>query len=263
MKKTRIAILAIAASLVCAAVVLAAQVNVYTVTASTSPTKSGTKKHPKPVKLNFNYTVGEKSGQRPALIDKYSIGFGGMAVNTAVTKGCTADRINQGIAQGIEPEQSCPKGSQVGSGKVENRAGQTTDPTSQPDALKCHLDLKIYNSGKNHAALYLKGNPTNPSGPCPLAVDQAIDATFVKKNGGTALEFSVDQTLQHPAAGIDNAVVQVQSSINKVTGKVKGVKHGFFETVGDCKNNKRPVNVTFHQVDGTSQTVNGSAKCTK
>jgi hypothetical protein len=260
LRKLRIVTLAIAGLLVFTALAFAVQTNSYTVNASTSPTSAGSKSKPVPVQVKFGYTVAETSGKRPALINKYDINFAGLQVNTGFFPACSAAKIDQN-----QTDTACPKGSLMGTGNVENRAGATADETNQPDTLKCHLDLKVYNAGKGHAALYLKGGPNDPRGAdksCPLDVNKAIDATFVKRATGTSLVFNVDQTLLHPAAGIDNAVVQVNSTIRKAIKKVKGVKRGFFESAGKCRNGKSGIKVTFRQVDGSKQTVSTTSKCT-
>lgn len=256
----KIITLAIAGLLAFAAVALAVQENSYTVDGATSPTSAGSKKKPVPVQVKFGYTVAEKSGKRPALIKQYSINFAGLQVNGSLFKGCSAAKIDQD-----QTDANCPKGSLMGQGNVENNAGQTANEADKPDALKCHLDLKFYNAGKNKATLYLKGGPSDPRGPaksCPLDVNKAIDATFVKRATGTSLVFDVDETLLHPAPGIDNAVVQVNSTIRKATKKVKGKTRGFFESAGKCRNGKSGIKVTFRQVDGSKQTVSTTGKCT-
>jgi hypothetical protein len=253
LRKLRIITLTALGIFALSAVAFAAQVNTYTVSAALSPTKAGTKKKPVAVKLDFNYTVGEQSGQRPALINKYDINFGGGQVNTNIIPGCSAASI-----KAAQSDASCPKGSLVGTGNVENLAGPSSDP-SPGSQLKCHLDLKIYNSRNNHAALYLHGAPPT----CPIAVDDAIDAQYVKKNGGTSLIFTVPDTLLHPSIStFDNSVVQVKSTINKITGKLKGKKRGYFESAGGCVKGKRKIQVVFTQPDGTSATVKNTAKCT-
>ncbi|MFL5846739.1 MAG: hypothetical protein ACJ762_18810 [Solirubrobacteraceae bacterium] len=260
MRKLRIVCLAVAGIMVFTAIALAAQENTYTVSGGVKPTKIGTKKKPTPVSLDFDYTVGEKSGKRPALIDQYDIFFENGQVNTKYFPVCSAAKIDQD-----QTDANCPKGSLMGQGNVENNAGQTANEADKPDALKCHLDLKIYNAGNQHAALYLKGGPADPRGPaksCPLDVNKAIDATFVKRATGTSLVFDVDETLLHPAPGIDNAVVQVNSTIRKATKKVKGKTRGFFESAGKCRNGKSGIKVTFRQVDGSKQTVSTTGKCT-
>jgi hypothetical protein len=260
LRKLRIITLALAGLLATAAIALAAgQENTYTVTGAVTPAKAGTKAKPTPATVSFGYTVGEKNGNRPALIDQYDINFAGLQENSTAFPACTAAKIDAD-----QSDVNCPKGSLMGTGNVENQTGSTSDTTQH--SITCHLDLKFYNSGKHHAALYLHGAPNaaDPAKSCPLAIDKAIDAKFVKKNGGNSIVFKVDNTLLHPITGFDNAVVKVTSKINptRKTVKIKGKKHSFFESVGGCKNKKRAVSVTFHQVDGTSAKAKTSSKCT-
>jgi hypothetical protein len=241
LRKLRIITLAIAGLLAFTAIAFAVQENTYTVTGTVSPKKSGTKKKPAPVGLKFGYTVAEKSGKRPALVKKYDINFAGLQVNTAFFKSCSQAKIDQD-----QTDANCPKGSLMGTGNVENQAGSTTDETA--NTLTCHLDLKLYNAGKNKAAIYLKGGPNDPRGAaksCPLEVNKAIDASFVRTAKGTSLQFSVDETLLHPAPGFDNSVVFVESTVRKATVKKNGKTRGWFESVGGCKNKKRAITVTF------------------
>ena len=255
MRKLRIIAVAVVGVLAMAAVAFGSSNNLYTVSASLSPTKAGTAKKPVPVQLSFGYTVASKTaGNRPDLINKYDINFGGGQVNTNIIPGCSAATITNN-----QSDASCPKGSLVGTGNVENLAGPSSDP-SPGSQLKCHLDLKIYNSRKNHAALYLHGAPPT----CPLALDTAIDAKYVKKGGGTSLIFTVPDTLLHPSLPtFDNSVVQVKSVIKKITKKVKGKTRGYFESAGGCVKGKRKVKVTFGTPSGASDTVTNTAKCTK
>jgi hypothetical protein len=245
LRKLRIIVLAVAGLMVFATVALALQENSYTVSGSVSPTKSGTKAAPKAVSLNFGYTVGEKSDQRPALIKKYDINFAGIQVNTNLFKGCSAAKIDA-----AQSDSSCPSGSLMGTGSVENATGSTANPADK--SLSCHLDLKLYNSRNNKAAIYLHGEQSSdPAKNCPLAIDKAIDANFVRTSKGTSLQFSVDETLLHPAPGFDNAVVLVKSTVRKATVKKAGKTRGWFETVGGCKSKKRPITVTFTPQNGT------------
>ena len=246
-------IVALVATLVFAAVALAD--NTYTVTSTVSPAKAGTKKKPVPVSLGFNYTVGSSTGGRPSLIDQYTIGFGGIRSNGKYFPACPASKINNASPSS---DASCPSGSLVGTGTVNNVAGATANPndTSQ----KCLLALKVYNGGAGKAALYLKGGPPT----CPIAVSQAIDASYVSgPDGGTALQFSVQGALLHPLPGFDNSVVSVQSTIKKLTVKKKGKTYGYYEASGGCNAGKRTVQVLFHTVAGQSSTVKTTAKCAK
>jgi hypothetical protein len=248
LRKLRITTLAVVGLMAFATVAFALQENTYVVTGAVSPKDSGTKKRPKPVSLNFGYTVNEKSGKRPALIKKYSIHFAGLQVNTNFFKGCSAAKIDA-----AQSDAGCPKGSLMGTGSVENATGSTSDETDRK--LSCHLTLKLYNSRNNKAAIYLHGeqNP-DPAKNCPLAVDKAIDANFVRNTTGTALQFTVDEFLLHPAPGFDNAVVLVKSTVRKATTTVKGRTRGWFESWGRCVNKKRAITVTFTPANGTPAT---------
>ena len=169
-KVTAMAVAAIAA-LVVAAVAYGAQVNTYTVTGKTSPTASGSKKKPVPISLDFDYTVGEQSGQRPSPVKRYTIGFYGVKSNGGLFPKCTAASIN--AAQSIS---GCPKGSIVGSGYIINAAGSTSDPADK--SIECNLNLTIVNGGQGRAAIFLQGGPSIivQGKPCVIGISQAIDA---------------------------------------------------------------------------------------
>jgi hypothetical protein len=246
-----------AAALAFTAIAFAAQENTYTVTAGVKPAKVGTKKNPIPISLDFGYTVKEKDGKRPALINRYDIFFGNGQVNTDLFPGCSAAKIDA-----AQSDAGCPKGSLMGTGNVENEAGATSDENAR--SLTCHLDLKVYNSRNNRAALFLKGGPNDPRGPaksCPLEVNKTIDARFVKRTNGTSLVFDVDEFLLHPAPGFDNAVVFVESTIRRAVKRVNGKSRGFFESAGKCVGGKSPVKVTFRQEDGKSATQATTVPC--
>jgi hypothetical protein len=248
LRKPLIGALAAVLALAIAAVAYAqTQTNTYSVTASTKPTKAGTKSKPVPVGITFDYTVGEANGLRPSPIVGYSILFGGVQFNGADFPKCTAAQIN---AAGTD--KSCPSGARVGSGNVENQTGAT--PNTADKSLACHLDLTIYNGGKGHLALYLLGGaPT-----CPISISVAIDAKLAKKSSGTAIQFPVPPGLVHPIPGFDNAVVQTVSTLPKRVSKGTG----FQESTGGCKGKKRLVSVTFTAENGASSTASTTATCT-
>lgn len=254
MRKLSVIAVAVLGVLALAAVAFASSNNKYSVKAALSPLKAGTKTKPVPVQLGFNFTVASKTaGNRPDLINKYDINFGGGQVNTNAFPGCSAAQINA-----EQSDANCKKGSLVGTGSVENLAGPSNDQTPGSQ-LKCHLDLKIYNSRKNHAALYLHGAPPT----CPLNIDSAIDAKFVKKHGGTSLIFTVPDSLLHPGVStFDNAVVKTTSVIKKRTAKVNGKTRGYFESAGGCTKGKRKLQVTFSTPSGASDTIHNTTKCT-
>jgi hypothetical protein len=241
---------ALCAMLAITAVAFAAQVNTYTVSGKVTPTTAGTKAKPVPVAVDFGYTVDEATGQRPALIKRYSINFTGLKSNGGAFPKCTADAINK-----AGDDSACPTKAVVGTGDISNLAGPTNDPANR--ALACALKLKVYNSGAGKAALYLRGGP--PA--CPLQVSQAIPAKYVTKGNVMSLQFDVGGTLHHPVAGVDNAVVKVTSKIKKLTATVKGKKVGYYEAIGGCKGGKRAITVTFTDTNNVAATTSSSAAC--
>jgi hypothetical protein len=249
MRRVIALVVASSAVLAVAAVAFAAQVNTYTVTGGTAPAKPGTKAKPMPIKLNFNYTVGEEAGQRPSPVQRYTIGFYGVRSNGGLFPKCTAAQINA-----AQSDSGCPSGSKVGTGSVSNAAGATANPADK--SIKCDLSLSIYNSGQGKAALFLKGAPPQ----CAVSISQAIDAKYVAFPGGTALQFVVPPGLLHPIPGVDNAVVNVQSTINKLTKKSKGKTRGYFESTG-CKSGKRAISVDFLTEAGQTSTASASQAC--
>jgi hypothetical protein len=248
---------ALAAVLVVTAVAFAQQVNTYDVTASTSPTHAGTKSKPVPVKVTFNYNVGEKSGQEPAAVKAYKISFYGIrAVNGDLFPKCTVAQI----AAAGKDDSGCPKGALVGTGKVQSHVYNTNDPGTKTPLI-CNKDLHVWNAGKGKAVLFLFGPASTcnaaPGGQTPIA------ATYVKGDGGgTALSFSTPPDLLHPVAGLTTAVRSVQSTIKKRTVTKKGVKKGYYESI-KCKGKNRPVKVTFTPESGSPVTATAVAPCTK
>jgi hypothetical protein len=246
---------ALAVVLVVAAVAFAQQVNTYSVTASTSPTKAGSKAKPSALSLKFQYTVGEQSGKEPAAVKRYKISFYGIrSVNGALFKTCAASKI----AAAGNDDSGCPKGSEVGSGKIQSHVYNDADP-SGANALICNKDLHLYNAGKGKVTLFLTG----PAAECQAAPggQPPFTGTYVAgEGGGTALQFDTPANLLHPIAGLTVAVRNVTSKINLKTVTKKGVKKGYYESV-KCKGKSRPVVVTFTPESGAPVTAKSTAAC--
>jgi hypothetical protein len=267
MRKRLIAALTGVAVLALGGVAFAA--NVYTVhIASTSPAGKGTASKPLPVKLNFGYTVGDTEGLRPTVTKQYRIAAEGLITYPKLFPAC---KFSQ--AQAPTLPSACKK-AVVGSGLVKNNAGAATDRTQK---LICNLKLtlvNISNAGKNGGmAIRLDGDP--PAAPpgsnavgCTLPVHTAIKAPFfpVKVDGlkTSDLRFTVPQELQEPLAGVQNAVIEATSAVNRKTAKtkIKGVTRtvGFYSEIG-CKGKDRTVRVDFIDTAGAKFTANKKAKC--
>jgi hypothetical protein len=261
--KKKIALGASALSLLVASVALAVT-NTYGVTASTSPTKAGTVAKPQNIKLSFNYSVGEQDNMRPSSVKEYQIKFSGVQVSQKGLGVCTADQINAATTA-----DNCPASAIVGKGSVSNVLGPTNDPSNK--SLTCFLNLTIFNGKAGHATLFLQGTASQ-SVPaeerCITDLAVAIDAKYTSGKGANAfstLSFEVPQTLRHPISGLDNSVVNVQSTINNVKTKAKknGKALSYYHSVGGCKNGKRAVQVTFVSEEDQKSVAKTTAKCTK
>jgi len=201
---------------------MAAQSNTYAVKAKVTPVK-GSKARPAKVAVNFAYTVGERAGQQPAAVKRYTIGFAGLRANG----------------------ESFKKGALIGSGTIDNYVYLSNDP-SGAGGFPCAKQLKIFNEGRNKARLAITGDPSRCGGVGTLP---DIPAKFVPfAGGGTALQFELPSNIMHPIAGLTVAVRSVKSSI----------KRGYLTSVG-YRGAKRQVAVTFLAEDGTSSTVKTTA----
>jgi hypothetical protein len=242
-------VVALVTSMLCLTAVALAQTggNIYGVTGKIA--SGGTKTKPKHVGVVFNYTVkAAVDGTLSQPVSTYKIHFDGLKFNTkGVAKGkyCKASAITAAAS-----DSACPKGTHVGTGKVNaliGSAGKPVDPAS-----KCNLDLDIYAGGPSSLALFLHGVPPN----CLTTINQAIDAKLKTDSTGTSLTFSVPPTpLLHPAPNLDVGITSVSSNIAKGSG-TKGV----FTSAG-CKGTRK-VKVTFTAEAGGTGTAQSSAgKC--
>jgi hypothetical protein len=295
----KIAMLVTAVGVFFAGAVTTAHANSYAVTQSgVLPTKAGTPANPKPVSILFGYGVTpDTPGTRPSVTTDYVIAFGRQirqnralftsrnAIGRASTRTCS--NAQAGLDTGQPP--ACPAGSIAGRGVVKNQAGLVG---STGVAANCNLGLQIAvgtgrvstqfnNDGKrvkSDLLLLLKGGPSGVPGrpevgTCPLAVDAALPAAFVSAGArGTALSFHVPVTpFQQPQSGIENAVVDVTSTVSKTVrvrtrvrrgGRTVTVirRRGLFESTG-CRGRAHSVNVAFTDKSGQTFNANKAAPC--
>jgi hypothetical protein len=286
-------------------VAVAEATNVYKVTIAkvTDPAnkiKAGTTAIPKPAKISFGYTVDNTdASQRPSVTTDYDIDFGpkirqNRPLFTAKNGAQFCTIAQAGYESGLSP--TCPAGSQVGIGVVKNKFG----PEGSTGVLgPCDVALTLFvgdgklpssrfdNDGKqvkSDLVLQLEGHPNGvpgrpDAGTCPNDVNKsAFPAQFVRKpNGGVSLAFHVaTHPFQQPTLGIENAVVDVSSTVFKtvrVKTRVRTVRRGvvtfrnvtktrgLFETVG-CIAHKHQVLVTYTDKSNAVNTAHKDAPCT-
>jgi hypothetical protein len=243
--------------------------NIYEVhIANSSPKGKGTASKPLPVKLGFGYTVGDTEGLRPTVIEQYRIAPEGLVTFPKLFPSCT-------FRQAAAPQVAgaCRR-ALVGSGLVRNEAGAVGDRSQK---LVCNLRLTLYNisgAGRNGGmAIRLDGDP--PAAPpgsqqvgCTLSVHTAIKAPFfparVEGQRTSELRFTVPSELQQPLPGVQNAVVEARSVVNRKTAttRIKGKRRtvGFYSEVG-CKGRTRTTRVTFVDTENRRFTANRQSPC--
>jgi len=248
MRKMRLAaVAAIAVAGVSTAAYAQANGNEYTVDGKTQY-DGGSKAKPKLGGFSFAFTITAPGDTIPAVVKTFNLFVEGAQVNPRVNaKTCSPTAMDRAQSDSV-----CPKGSLIGTGTIGDAVGNSGAPFSS--AVYCDLPVKIYNSGNNKAALWIKAGPPN----CLAAVAQAIPATWVLSRTGAALRFTVPDGLRHQL-GLDLAVTSVKATfrgdmtkVMKVAGKKRKV--GYFEAIG-CKDGKRDFSATFTDEAGAAKTV--------
>jgi hypothetical protein len=262
-------IAAVAAAVVLAVGGTAYAVNVYTVGGKTRPVVKGSAKKPKPVSLDFEYTVADQvAANRGIPVLQYRIGAEGLVTYPEVFPAC--DGGTEGLnAPTLAAVNAKCRRSKVGGGTIKVLVGARSAQTS---SRNCVLNLTLWNVkpgnygvlgriGKKNGglAIRLDADPPSPpsldeqfKGKCLTAQHKAILAPYYKvKIGGVTsdeLRFTVPSDLLHPVPGLDATVRDVFSRVNKRTARkrIRGKRRkvGFYSAVG-CKGPRRSIQVTF------------------
>jgi hypothetical protein len=267
MRKFLMAAVASVSVLAVAAVAYAA--NVYTVDGGTKPRGKGTAAKPLPVSLDFDFGVrDENPANRGTPIEKYFIAAEGLVTYPELFPKCSGGTDGANNPSLATVKRVCRK-ARVGGGYIFAYGGAEADQTQK---LNCVLELNLYNLqpgnygprgriGRKNGGLAIRVDGVPPAPPaldrqymgqCALPQNEAILAPYktVKVKGVTSdeLQFTVPQSLLHPATGAETVVQFNNSSIKKrtATKRIKGRnrKVGFYSAVG-CKGNQRSIQVTF------------------
>jgi len=237
---TRVLVVAALAALGLAAYAVAQSTTQYTVGGTVS-VHGGTKAKPKPGGLTFKFDVSDPSGNQTPPVQSYAIQYEGGRLNTALLPGCPAAKIN---APSTPTTDVCPKGSKIGSGKLDALIGSAGQPAST--ASTCKATLELFAGGKGHATLFVSSELAT----CPVALRQAIDMQYVTKGEFAGLKFTVPEMLRHQIQ-LDITVIHAEATLNKIV-KTKGKKKvGYIESTG-CKDANRDLVVTFTDETGAA-----------
>jgi hypothetical protein len=204
--------------------------------ASVSPTKHGTKKKPRNVKLNIELITQPNPNDGPFAtkstvvhFDK-NLKFGGKYVKT-----CSADKVRSN-------NTACPKGSKVGTGSATGVALGLTE----------NLTVTAYNGpGGNKIELLV-------SGTSPLTIHDVIEGKLQSDKGkfGKKLVVAIPDTLQQPAPGAFATLTDFKTSV-----KGTGSKKRPFVGLAGCTKKKLNFQSDFVFTDGSTSTAATTAKC--
>jgi hypothetical protein len=208
------------------------------VTASVSPTKHGTKKKPKKVKLVVKLKTVKKEGDPPFAASGTVVHLDkNLVFNGKALKSCSRQQV-------LDNDTKCPKGSKVGQGVAAGTALGITE----------NLTVKAYNGpGGNKLELLVDGTT-------PLAIHSVIEGLLQKDSGkyGKKLVVAIPANLQQPAPGAYATLEQFDTTINAVAGKKKAPYVG----LGGCPADKLlAFGVDYTYTDGTSKSTTGTAAC--
>jgi hypothetical protein len=191
-----------------------------------SPSKAGTKKKPKGVKLNFHLTLGTDDGTSPPTTKETIVSFGkGIKFNASKFPSCTLAKLN---ASG---PSACPKGSKVGTGSAVALVGGS--PGEPAPTTTESLKVTAFNGPKGKTyLLYLDGDS-------PANIKQAIEGKLGSASGDYAykLDVTIPPNLQQPLPGLFAPLVDFKvntggtyTKTTKSHGKTKKTKYNYIET---------------------------------
>jgi hypothetical protein len=208
LRKYLIAVIAALAALAMATVAVAQSGDV-TATTTVSPTKSGTKKKPKSIKV----TTLVQNNVPNTTAAKIEIDFPKTVKISG--KGLTACKLSKIQANG---PGACPSKSKAGTGLSHAVVG--------PDRIPLNFDVTAFVGGNNLVIFYIKQQGGT--------VSKALSGKISKGSGGFAqkLVITIPPDLQQPAPGLYAALTDLKSTLSLKKGK-----HALVSSVG-CKNKK-------------------------
>jgi hypothetical protein len=208
LRKYLIAVIAALAAMAMATVAVAQNSDV-TATTTVSPTKSGTKKKPKSIKI----TTFVKNNVPNTTAAKIEIDFPKTVKISG--KGLTACKLSAIQANG---PTACPSKSKAGTGLSHAVVG--------PDRIPLNFNVTAFVGGKNLVIFYIKQQGGT--------VSKALSGKISKGSGGFAqkLVITIPPDLQQPAPGLYAALTDLKSTLSLKKGK-----NALISSVG-CKNKK-------------------------
>jgi hypothetical protein len=193
------------------------------------PPKAGTRKHPRNVVLKVVTRTVVPPGVAKPTIAKAVLDF----PKGSVYNGGRFPHCSKATLDGKQTAAACPKGSQIGTGKVDAFAGP----------LEAKPTVTAFNGpGRNHVELFLRTDT-------PVQIAQTIEGTLTRGSGPYALKLTlpIPQSLQ----------MQVGLPVNLVSFETSIVKRGLIQAASCPKSHSWPFDITAFTTDG--QQLHGTA----
>lgn len=209
-------------------------------TASVSPSTSGTPDTPTPASASLTARisgapVGAPDGSGATKSIEAKLPYP-MLFNPVAFPACDEARVRA---------RRCPRSARIGTGKVVGEAAGGIVQT---------LDLSAYN-GTGYRLLMLV------EGTSPLRIDSVLEGTIRSADGpyGMALLSEVPENLQQPVTGVFATVTEFRLRIN-ATRRIRGKRIGYFNTAG-CRGGRWPLEVKVTYRGGATDSGRTSARC--
>jgi hypothetical protein len=200
------------------------------VSASVSPSKAGTKKHPQAVKLTVKTTWTTTGDVDKPVIQRAVVLFG----KGSLYNGAKYPKCSQTVLARKGPK-ACPKGAIMGTGTG----------TAFADTVLTHPHITVVNGGATHVYLYtVLDNPARVQAPVPGVITKMSGKWAYK------LTITVPQTLQ--------IVAGVPIALRDLTFHVG---HGSWLATTSCPGGKWPFSVQTFYDNGGSSTFVDSIPC--
>lgn len=193
------------------------------ITASVSPSKAGTKKKPRGVKLAIRLSATTTGGLPPATSKAEVFLPKELKLNGSKFASCTAAILNNSN----QGPSKCPKGSKVGSGSARAIVVGQQVP----------IKVTAFNGPKGRSLLlYLQASGI-------ANIEQALEGKLSRSGGGNKLTVPIPAALQQPLPGVFAPLVDFSTSLRASTkvkkkGAKKKVKVNFLELNG-CPSSKK------------------------
>jgi hypothetical protein len=206
-----------------------------------SPSKAGTSKKPKPVKLTLGIQGGTQSGTgQPDTSTRIRVQLPkGIKWNGKLWPKAKRCSVSKATSQGSA--SACPKGSKIGSGHVTALGGG--------GGVVEEIDLTAFVTTGANLGLFLEA-----SQPLPIAT------MLEGKVKGQNIDVAIPANIQEPITGVPTGIKSLNFTINGKT-KVKGRSRGALES-SSCSGRKWTSKVTNFLRTGTL-TDSPSASCRK